>query len=37
MFLRSAEVATEGAEVHEMLSGDDTAHSLIKVLTEQTP
>ena len=37
--LRGTEVATEGAEVYEMLSGDNTAHSLINVLIEdeQTP
>jgi 2-polyprenyl-6-methoxyphenol hydroxylase-like FAD-dependent oxidoreductase len=34
MFPRSAEVATEGAEVYEMLAGDNTTHSLIDVLVE---
>ncbi|WP_433511455.1 FAD-dependent oxidoreductase [Nonomuraea sp. CA-143628] len=39
MFLRSAEVAAEGAEIYEILAGDNTAHSLINVLVEdeQTP
>ncbi|MEU7739654.1 FAD-dependent monooxygenase [Nonomuraea sp. NPDC049158] len=39
MFTRSTEIATEGAEVYEMLSGGNTAHSMINVLVEdeQTP
>jgi len=34
MFLRSTEVATEGAKVYELLSGDDTANSMINVLVK---
>ncbi|MEV1248464.1 NAD(P)/FAD-dependent oxidoreductase [Nonomuraea sp. NPDC050022] len=39
MFLRSTEVAAEGAEIYEMLAGDNPAHRLINVLVEdaQTP
>ncbi len=39
MFPRSTKAATEGAEVYEMLSGDNTAHSMINkfIEDEQTP
>ena len=39
MFPRSAEAATEGTRLHELLFGDDTPHGLISAFIddEQTP
>jgi 2-polyprenyl-6-methoxyphenol hydroxylase-like FAD-dependent oxidoreductase len=37
MFARSATVATEGAEVYQIMAGDDPAHGLIDVLTGPRP
>ena len=37
MFPRSTKVATEAAELHESLSGDNAVQSLINMLTAHKP